>query len=522
MRKLIATMRERWLMAGSFVILTLLFWMMISGGLALGFAPVWITAVIATEWYLKGAPGRKSSLSATLALLCAVIFTPVYAICHHPGMVAVIFLVQAIALICRISLVTGHGGAHRTLTDLATSIAHALAALFEGVIELGESLSDFSRRRKAEQAETDPAHRKRPFPWGIVAGIALAFPAICILLPLLTSADAAFDGLMVSIDKALGDLLADFFDSAFDLLVALVLAAICFYPASGTLFVLRNRPQTPSEGVKTGIANTLLLGFYGSICLVCLAYLFSQLSYFFSGFLSILPEEMTAAEYARRGFFELFAFSMITLVLMSFGICLFRKDRLQGVIHAMLIFLSAFNLLLISTALAKMVLYVKLYGLTPKRLVSSAIMVFLAVLFVILIVGRFIKSFRSLPVVLAAALVIVGTVTYIDPDRIVAEYNVWAWENGKLSAVDTAFLGELSDAAVPALIRVYESEDTAASKSAAWELGNVYSQKCDEYGLQRGEKLPVSDSIFAYNLTEHVANTAINEILDTLPLEVSQ
>ena len=518
MENLIATMREKWLLMGSFAALTLLFWMMFSGGLAIGFAVVWIAAVIAAEWYLKNAPGKKSSLSATLALFCAVCFTPVYAICHHPWLVTLIFLIQGIALICRISLVTGHGGEHRTLTDLGSAALHSLAALFEGTFELSASLSDFSRRRKTEQTEKDPAHSKRPFPWGIVGGILLAIPAICILLPLLTSADAAFDGLMASVGNSISDLLVTILDSAFELVIALILAAIFFYPVSGTMFVLRNRPTDSSHSAKVGIANTLLLGFYGSICLVCLAYLFSQLSYFFNGFLGILPEAMTAAEYARRGFFELFTFSMLTLVLMSFGICLSREDRLQKVISAMLVFLAAFNLLLISTALAKMVLYVKLYGLTPKRLVSSAIMVFLAVLFIILIIGRFVKNFRSLPVVLAAALIVMGTVTYLDPDRIVAEYNVWAWENGKLSTIDTHFLGNLSDAAIPALIRVYESEDAEASKAAEGVLARIYRDKCIEYDCEAGD-LPANDNLFAYNITEHIANNALNQIWSELPLE---
>ena len=521
MEKLIATMRERWLLIGSFAILTLLFWMLFSGGLALGFAPVWIAAVVLTEWYLRNAPGKKNSISATLALLCAVGFTPVYAICHHAGMVTVIFLVQGIALICRISLVTGHGGEHRKISNLASAAAHSFVALFEGLIELGECLSALSRRRRLEQAEKDPASTKRPFPWGIVGGILLALPAICILLPLLSSADAAFDGLMSGIESVILDLLDAIFENATELVIALVLAAICFYPVSGTLFVLRNRPQAPSTTLKTGIANTLLLGFYGSICLVCLAYLLSQLSYFFNGFLGILPEDMTAAEYARRGFFELFAVAMISIGLMTFGICLAREDRLKKVVSAMLIFLSAFNLLLISTALAKMALYMKLYGLTPKRLISSAIMIFLAVLFVILIIGRFVKNFRSLPVVLAAALIVMGTITYLDPDRIVAEYNVWAWENGKLSTIDVDYLGELSDAAVPALIRVYESEDQEASKAAERELTEIYLAKCYDYECHVGD-LPVNDNIFAYNVTEHIANNALNEIWRDLPWEELQ
>ncbi|MBQ7324922.1 MAG: DUF4173 domain-containing protein [Clostridia bacterium] len=520
MEKLLATKREIYALIGSFAVLTLLFWVLFSGGLAIGFAVVWLFAVAAAVWYMKGAPGWHNSLSAKLCLLCSVLFTPVYAITHHVGVVSAVFLIQGSMLICWLSLASGHGGAHHRLADLFTAALHSVGALFEGIVELGESLADYKRLRRLEKEEAAPG--KRPFPWGFVAGILLALPVLCILIPILTSADAAFDGMMASIGSAISDLLVTILDSAFELVIALILAAIFFYPVAGTLFHLRNKSVAPSSGERVGIASALLLGFYGSICLLCLAYLFSQLSYFFNGFLGILPEEMTAAEYARRGFFELFAFSMVTLVLLSFGICLTRKDRGAVVVKAMLIFLCAFNLLLISTALAKMVLYVNLYGLTPKRLVSSAIMIFLAVLFLILIIGQIFKNFRSLPVVLAAALVIVGTVTYLDPDRIVAEYNVWAWESGKLSTVDAAFLGELSDAAVPALIRVYESEDTAASEAAEKELCRIYFHKCDEYGLQRGDKLPANDNAFAYNLTEHMANDAINEILSILPLGVSQ
>lgn len=520
MEKLLATKREIYALIGSFAVLTLLFWVLFSGGLAIGFAFIWIAAVAAAVWYMRGAPGWHSSFSAKLCLFCSLLFTPVYAITHHVGVVSAVFLIQGLALIGWLSLVSGHGRAHRTVADLASAIVHAIAALFEGFVELGESLSDYKRRRKAEALEKAPD--KRPFPWGIVGGIALALPVLCLLIPILTSADAAFDSMMASIGSAIGNLLETIFESATELVIALVLAAIFFFPVAGTLFHLRSKPSTDTYTERAGISNTVLVGFYGSICLLCLAYLFSQLSYFFNGFLGILPEEMTAAEYARRGFFELFSFAMVTLVLLSFGICLSRKDRLGKAVSAMLIFLCAFNLLLISTALAKMVLYVSLYGLTPKRLVASAIMLFLAVMFVILIIGRIAKSFRSLPVMLAAALILVGTVTYLDPDRIVAEYNVWAWESGKLSTVDAAFLGELSDAAVPALVRVYESEDTAASKAAEKELCRIYFHKCDEYGLQRGELLPANDNAFAYNVTEHMANNAINEIMATLPLGVSQ
>ncbi|MGM9648186.1 MAG: DUF4173 domain-containing protein [Eubacteriales bacterium] len=514
MVKLNAEKREIWLLAGSLSALTLLFFMMMAGGLAAGFAVVWILLVGAAVWYVKGAPGWCNPLSARLCLLASVLFTPVYAITAHMGVRVLLFLLQGTALILWVAFATGNGGTGGRMGELLSAAMAALSALFVGFCELGEGLSQYFGQRRCQSAEDVP-HRRR-FPWGILAGVLLALPAIVILLPILTSADAAFDGMVESAERVLESVVHTVFDGSADFFCALGLALLLFFPISGMLFRQRRAPSCRYLAFTGILPGNLLTGFYGAITLICLAYLLAQLSYLFNGFLGIIPETMTAAEYARRGFFELFAFAMLTLVLIGAGVALAKKDGLSAVCNGLLIFLCGFNLLLIATALAKMVLYVRLYGLTPKRLTASVIMLFWAVLFVMLILGRILKGFRSLPVVLIAAIVLVGAVAYGDPDRITAEYNVRAWEAGNLSTVDMELLRNLSDAAIPALVRVYESDDPEVSAVAKRELRAIYLDKCSEYGIAAGSKLPTLETVFGYNLSEHMANAAINGVVANL------
>lgn len=512
-----ATRRDLWALPVCFAVLTLLFWTLLEGGFALGFGVIWLTAVAATVWYMRGAPTRQSSGCAAICLIGSLLLTPVYAVSNWIGLKVLVFVFQGVCWMLWLALVSG--SAHRKLTDLFAAMLAFPVAGIRGISALSDGFGECRSRRRLEKNEKAP---RRNFPWGAVGGIVLAVPVIAILFPILSSADAAFSGLTASMADAAERFWNGLTERLGTLIAAALLGLAYFYPIFSGLFSLRNHRRLAPRSPRKLLSSSFLTGFYGSISLLCLTYLLAQLSYLFNGFLGVLPDGMTAAEYARRGFFEILAFSLLILGLIGIGLLLVKGDRLTPLLSGLIFFLCGFTLLLIATAFAKMLLYVKLYGLTVKRLTVTGILLFLAVLFIAVILDRIFRNFRSLPVVLAAALLLVGTLSYADPHRVVAEYNVWAWESGKLSTVDVELLGELSDGAIPALIRVYESEDAKASDAAGKELCEIYYAKCDEYRVQRGKALPVTENAFAYNVSEHIANNAINQILSTLPLEAEQ
>lgn len=111
--------------------------------------------------------------------------------------------------------------------------------------------------------------------------------------------------------------------------------------------------------------------------------------------------------YARQGFFQLCAAAVLNLAVFL-GV---RRQRCagRGFTRGAQTLLAALTLCLIALALTKMLLYIRLYGLTLLRLYTSCMMVALAVLFLALLVSLY----RPLPMLrlgaaLAACLAVVG------------------------------------------------------------------------------------------------------------------
>lgn len=500
----------------SFGLFTLFFWALLEGAIAFGLPLVWLLFVAAATLYIRATGKYTRTAVTTLLFIGSVIFTPIYALTDWGILKLSVFFVQLTALLLWIAFSMDHGGSQKRLSDLLVAGASLALCSLEGLFTFGEGLSAYHTLRKQEKAEKSP--QKRNFPWGIVGGFLLSLPVLCILIPLLAGADAAFEEIIADWIHLCSVFLDNFFHSMGSLLIALFLALLLFYPAAAWLFSLCKEKGSGKSIDAPFLSGSLLLGFYGSISLLGLTYLFSQLSYLFNGFLGTLPLEMTAAEYARRGFFEIFTVSMIMLIVIGAGVLFAKQDGYRKIFNVLISFLCAFDLLLISTALAKMVLYMRLYGLTVKRLTVSATLLLLAVIFLTILLRRIFPKVRSLPIVLAAALLLFGIPSFADPHRVVAEYNVWAWEKGYLSTIDTEMLAELSDAAIPALIRVYESDDPVASQAAEQALRRIYQDKCVYYALPFDADLPTDLTMKQYSISRQIAHHALNQLDLQIPL----
>ena len=326
----------------------------------------------------------------------------------------------------------------------------------------------------------------------ILLGLLCAIPLLVILVPLLVLSDAAFEGLLrqldaVSIGKAVASLL-------FGLLLALGLFAQWFRLSAAPA---KTPTQPPAD--KRGLEPAALGAFLTVISALYLLYLFSQLAYVFSGFSGILPEGFTPAEYARRGFFEMCAVCAINLVLCALSLILSRRSGGQQplVIRLLALFLCLFSLALIAAAVAKMALYLQSYGLTRLRVLTLAFMLFLAITFLCVIIRLFWRRFGYMRVVLLGAVLLLLGLQAMNIDRTIATYNYQRWQDGTLQEMDVSTIGQLSDAAVPTL----------------WELANsdnpeLASEAC-RYLVLRGQQIltfdesgtPVSTSLDlrAYN-----------------------
>ena len=197
-------------------------------------------------------------------------------------------------------------------------------------------------------------------------------------------------------------------------------------------------------------------------------FFFSQRPYYISAFSHQLPAAYSAADYARNGFFELCGVAAINAVL-SVLLNLFTQKggkAVSAIRKGIILLLSMETLVLIATAVSKMLLYIERFDLTLTRLWPTFFLCFLAIGFLALILSLFWKKVKVLPILLSLGLLFALVYPFCRVPRFVAKYNTDAYfsklEKGGKAKIDVNYLSLLGEAAVPELMRLYNSPDLDA------------------------------------------------------------
>lgn len=212
------------------------------------------------------------------------------------------------------------------------------------------------------------------------------------------------------------------------------------------------------------------------ICVFYLIYIITQLGYFTAAFGGELPDGYSYSEFARRGFFELCVIAVINLCVITLMQALVKRgedDRRPKALRAYTIIISVFTLLLIASALSKMMLYIKELGMTQLRIYTSWFMILLAIMFVMIIVLQ-IREFSFWRVLFAAFSVMLGVLCFGNIDGAIARYNVSAYQSGALAEFDFSAVYPLGAAAVKPVSELLGDEDYQCRYHAARFIGSVY------------------------------------------------
>ena len=295
-------------------------------------------------------------------------------------------------------------------------------------------------------------------------GLLCAAPVLGVVIALLIRSDAAFEGLM-----------GRMFSNVGVTIVQIILTLILFpFLLSFGFSTRKDADEAQKEKTRKGLDTLFIAAFLGVLAVCYLVYLVSQLAYFFSAFSGILPEgfSFSYAEYARRGFFELCGIAGINLALLYLMLLLSKKTdgKPPVVLRVLGVFIDLFTLLLICTAEAKMVLYIRAYGVTVKRLGTSAFMLLMAVVFLAMLLRFFVSRVRVLPVAVVTAAVIVLVLGAGNMHTFAARYNYNAYKSGTLSTVDTAYLRKLGDEGIPYLAELTKDGNAEIRRQAYAQL----------------------------------------------------
>lgn len=191
------------------------------------------------------------------------------------------------------------------------------------------------------------------------------------------------------------------------------------------------------------------------VCLLYILFIYLQGNYFIGAIRGVLPAGFTYSEYARRGFFELLELCLLNAAILA-GAELFcrKKDR---IIKGYRILVSALTLFLIGTAMTKMLLYIEAYGLTPLRVIPSVFMIYLAFVFLLLIISQF-KELPYVKIGVCAFALGFSLLAVSDMDGRIAGYNLNRYQAGTLNDFPHQTLIECGPAAIPAIYRAWSSE----------------------------------------------------------------
>ena len=286
-----------------------------------------------------------------------------------------------------------------------------------------------------------------------------------VVIPLLCSSDAAFQNLFKNLLENIGAYIGQ-------IIFAVVITPFLF----SYMFGKRNGStlSTRVDGKKTRIFPiSACISFLSVISVVYIVFIFSQLAYFFSAFKGILPDgyDLTASEYARKGFYEMFAVCVINILLVG-SIFAFVK-RKNIVLKILSAFVSLFSVLLIVIAMQKMRLNVATYGLSRNRLFVCVFLIMALVVIAFLIAHIFMPKLKYMQSVIIACSVIFIAFSFCDVDACVARYNINAYQNGQIETLDFDTLDDLSSSAIP---YIADLADNAKNKETAKKASNCIAQ----------------------------------------------
>ncbi|MBQ5840730.1 MAG: DUF4173 domain-containing protein [Clostridia bacterium] len=461
-RKQYCSDRRDILLAGVLAILSVVgVYLSLFGGFRLGFVLSYVAILACGGIYLSSRTERPTPY-ALFCISAAVASTGIF-LWHNDG-------VMKFFSFCGILLLTMLALAEVTAPqrDGAKLLTESLRLLVAFPLQhVGDALPAIFRIQRGETIEKRRCG-------GVLLGLLCSLPALLVVVPLLISADAAFEGLLENVAPQNGG------EAIGSLILGLCLFGLLFSRWFGLRYSMASTAPLQAKARK-GADAAAINAFLGVISGVYLLYLFSQLAYFFSAFSGILPKNYTVAQYARRGFFEMCAVCAVNVGLVALSLWLCRKNK-EGKtplsIRIQTLFILIFSLGLVAVALSKMGLYIGSFGMTRLRILTSVFMVMLGAALIGIILRLFLPRLPYVKVIIATVAVLGLVAGYVDVDTTVARYNVTAYQNGKLEQIDVGTLSRLSDGATPYLVKLLKDKDYNVRSQAAHAL---YS-RIEEWG----------------------------------------
>jgi hypothetical protein len=370
------------------------------------------------------AAGRLKNPQAVGAVAASAVFGACLAVRTSPWLVP--FDIVAAAGLLTLGASIARGG---SVLDLPVPqiVARTLHALAHGLAAPAFLAAPVGRRRSA----------------AVLRGVGLAVPLLVVLGVLLASADAVFAG---------------FFRwwSPLTLIGHAVLLTVGAWGMGGLLRLASAEPAPAPPRMSLRLGHVEATVVLASLVGLFAAFAAAQVVALSAGGRHVIATAgLTYAQYARSGFFQLLAVASITLVALLGlrGVTDLGDPARRRRFTTLAELAVALTLVIVGVALRRLDLYQQAFGLTMLRLYSSVFAAWIGV--VVLLAGCALAGVggrRSwLPAAAATTgLAVLLALNLVNPEAVVVRRDVDL--TTRTERVDPAYLAELSDDAVPALV----------------------------------------------------------------------
>lgn len=280
----------------------------------------------------------------------------------------------------------------------------------------------------------------------IILGLLISVLLLFIILPLLLSSDMVFTNLFRKFFHIFDKININI-GTPVNIIIYFLIGFVGCYAFFSNLCKYnlsiekkdRTKYYSPIVGITFNMVLSVLYVFYSMI----------QIIYLFIGLDNGLPKGVTYSEYARSGFWELIAVSLINFFLVLICMRVFKEHKILKII---LVIISSCTFIMIASAAYRMLLYVAQYHLTFLRILVLWFLIIEAFYMAGLIYSIYKKKFslfRYLVMVTMCGYIIFA---YSRPDYMIAKYNL---SQDKININDVYYvMYNLSEDAVPVLTEV--------------------------------------------------------------------
>ena len=328
---------------------------------------------------------------------------------------------------------------------------------------------------------TEQKEKNRELLWQIIRGFLLAVPILAVFTLLLSSADLVFEQHVQKIVSSFKiEKLSEY----------LVRGILIFFVATFFIGIIQTaalRSHKPNQSNLDKPAISPFLGFtegaivLGSMIVLFTTFVIIQFRYFFSGQMNISFAGFTYAEYARRGFTELIAVAVFSLLLVQSlrTTLIFKKDKQRRYFAGLAAGLVLLVLVILASSFQRLSLYESAYGFTSLRTYSHVFIIWLG----LLLIGTIVLEVLNKPRFFAnaALLAIIGfslSLNLLNVDAFIVHHNIKRANTA--AELDMHYLSNLSSDAVPALVEEFNSSQHSSDIHEA--IGGVL--KCHQLRME--------------------------------------